>query len=68
MPSPPGAPPLHPVSPTSDKWLYVNFGGFCLAKRYFTAESCRWLRFFAHLSLIAGQISHFTLPFRHTHT
>ena len=24
----------------------INFVGFCLAKRYFTAESCRWLRFF----------------------
>jgi hypothetical protein len=39
-----GRAPLHPVSSTSDKELCVNCGGFCLAKRYFTAASCRWLR------------------------
>jgi len=41
-----GLAPLHPVSSTSEKEQYVNFDGLCLAKRYFTAESCRRLRIF----------------------
>ncbi len=38
--------PLHPAFSTSDKGLYVNFDGLCLAKRYFTADTCRWLRIY----------------------
>jgi hypothetical protein len=37
---------LRAIHSVADKMQYVNFGGFCLAKRYFTAESCHWLWIF----------------------
>jgi hypothetical protein len=60
--------PRHAASSGSDKEQLCQLRGIGPVKQNFKAKLCSRIRFFAHLSLIAGQISHLTLPFGHTHT